>query len=91
MQVCTPHNLHQNGFKVPGPDHQTREAGASPAASFEVLEAWHLTAAEHDAVVRDVLVPLARLHASSELACTGKTRNVRCEMCLPAVCRFIDS
>ncbi len=40
-------------------------------ASFEVLEAWHLTAAEHVALVRDVLVPVAHLHASTELACSG--------------------
>ena len=43
-------------------------------ASFEVLEAWHLTAAEHVAVVREVLIPLAGLLASAELACSGTTR-----------------
>lgn len=41
-------------------------------APFEVLEAWHLTVAEHLALVRDVLVPVARLHASTELACSGQ-------------------
>ena len=41
-------------------------------ASFEVLEAWHLTVAEHTALVRDVLIPVARLHASTELACSGQ-------------------
>ena len=69
----TSHKLPcRNGFTSPDPCHSPRQAGASAAASFEVLEAWHLTAAEHDALVRDVLIPLARLHASQELACSGK-------------------
>ena len=41
-----------------------------------MLEAWHLTAAEHLALVRDVLIPVARLHASTELACSGPPRCV---------------
>ena len=41
-------------------------------ASIDVLEAWHLTVAEHLALVRDVLMPVARLHASTELACSGQ-------------------
>ena len=46
-------------------------AGTSTMASFEVLEAWHLTASEHVALIRDVLIPLAQLHASTDLACSG--------------------
>lgn len=49
----------------------TGGAGISSMVSFEVLEAWHLTAVEHVALVRDVLIPVARLHASIDLAYSG--------------------
>lgn len=39
---------------------------------LEMSECWHLTAAEHEALVRDVLLPLALLHAPEALASAGE-------------------
>ena len=66
--------------ETPNFDRHLCRAGASPAASFEVLEAWHLTPAEHGALVQDVLIPVARLHASAELACSGGASHMRRKM-----------